>query len=239
MATHRIFSDHPLNGRETRLTIVGDEAQHALRVKRLGPGDPVVVLDGLGKIARCRIAASGKTGRDWSLDLSVEQVEEAPRVTPRVEVVSAAPKGARLADLIDGLSQVGTAAWSPLDSARSITEPGPGKLDRLERTAAEAAKQSGRAWRLEIGGAMRLADALRGPRVVLADVTGGAYEPTLAPTIRLLIGPEGGWTPEELAAARQASACIARFGPHTMRIETAATVAAGILLDIESRAARA
>jgi len=239
MATHRIFSDHPLNGRETRLAIVGDEAQHAVRVKRLGPGEPIVVLDGLGKIARCRIAASGKTGREWSLELAVDQVEEAPRVTPRLEVVSAVPKGPRLADLIDGLSQVGAASWSPLDSARSITEPGPGKLDRLERTAAEAAKQSGRAWRLEIGGAMRLAEALVGPRAVVADVSGVAYEPVGGPTVRLLIGPEGGWTPDELTAARQAGSRIARFGPHTMRIETAATVAAGIVLDVESRAARA
>ena len=92
MATHRIFSDHPLNGRETRLAIVGDEAQHAVRVKRLGPGEPIVVLDGLGKIARCRIAASGKTGREWSLELAVDQVEEAPRVTPRDRLGPVGPR---------------------------------------------------------------------------------------------------------------------------------------------------
>jgi 16S rRNA (uracil1498-N3)-methyltransferase len=58
--------------------------------------------------------------------------------------------------------------------------------------------------------------------------------PTHAPTIRLLIGPEGGWTPDELRAARDAGARIASFGPHTMRIETAAPVAAAVILHAES-----
>ncbi len=56
-----------------------------------------------------------------------------------------------------------------------------------------------------------------------AGETGGA-------PVRLLIGPEGGWTPAELGRARDAGATIARFGAHTMRIETAALGTAAILL---------
>jgi 16S rRNA (uracil1498-N3)-methyltransferase len=152
-----------------------------------------------------------------------------------VEVVSAAPKGPRLGDMIDGLSQVGAASWSPLDSARGVVEPGAAKLGRLERIAAEAAKQCGRAWRLEIGAGLRFEDSLGGGNVVLADALGAPYKASGQGTVRVLVGPEGGWDPRELDAARRAGVRIARFGPHAMRIETATVAAAAVILDVEGR----
>jgi len=132
--------------------------------------------------------------------------------------------------MIDGLSQVGAASWSMLESERSVTEPREGKMERLERTAMEASKQCGRAWRLEIGGVMKFAEAVRMEGVVVADVSGSAYERSGADVVRLLVGPEGGWAPEELQLARARGAAVCRFGPHVMRIETAAVVAAGIIM---------
>lgn len=237
MAPHRIFIDQPLDPRTTNLVVTGDEAHHAIRVKRLEVGDPVQVLDGRGRIAGCAVAATGKDGREWVLRLNVGQVEEAAPTRPRIEVLSAVPKGPRVADLIDGLSQVGAASWAPLETSRSVSDARPAKLERLERTAMEAAKQSGRAWRLEIGPGQRLDAVLRAQdaAVVVADASGEPYRPSGAPVIRLLVGPEGGWTNGELAAARAAGAAVARFGPHTMRIEVATAVAAAIILDAEGR----
>lgn len=237
MAFHRIYTDFPLAGSPRELTISGDEARHAVRVKRLEIGDPVQVLDGRGTVADCRIAAAEKRGREWGLQLTVIGVGRVAPARPRLEVVSAAPKGTRLAELIDQLSQVGAAMWSPLESARTVVEPGAAKLERLERVAAEASKQCGRAWNLEIGPAQAFDSAIRSAGAVLADASGAQYAPSGAECIRLVIGPEGGWTEAELDAARAAACRVARFGPHTMRIETAAVAAAAIVLDAETRAA--
>lgn len=238
MAIHSIYleSDTPLILGE--LVIHGDEAQHAARVKRVGAGDTVRVMDGSGHIASAAVLRAGKSSRgEWQLAVRVDSVVEAPRTIPHLRVFSAAPKGSRLADLIDGLSQVGAASWSLLRTRRGEVDPRPGKLERLERTALEACKQSGRAWRLEIGADVALSEAVKagpGVHVVMADASGEPYRRSDAKAVDLLIGPEGGWTPEELAAAGAANVRIARFGPHVMRIETAAVVAAGIILDTEA-----
>src|SRR5690606_33999030 len=127
----------------------------------------------------------------------------------------------------------------PLAAARTVVEPRPGKLDRLSRVAGESAKQSGRAWLLRIGSSATLSEALSGTDaasgnlVVVADHSGDPYRATGAAEIRLLIGPEGGFEPREIEEARAAGASIASFGPHAMRIETAAPVAAAIVLHVE------
>jgi 16S rRNA (uracil1498-N3)-methyltransferase len=139
--------------------------------------------------------------------------------------------------MIDGLSQVGAAAWVCLESARTVVHPREAKLARVERVAVESLKQCGRAWLLETGAKAAFSDALgQTGTVVIADTAGNDPLPTdapdLAPDLALFIGPEGGWTPEELAAARAVGAKVCRFGAHTMRIETAAVVACARLLPV-------
>jgi 16S rRNA (uracil1498-N3)-methyltransferase len=235
MARHRILiQTPPLPLAPGPLVVEGDEAHHAARVKRLQPGDALEVLDGRGMVGDALVAQITKERGVWRMSLEVRAVRREEPVRPRLEVCCPAPKGPRLADMIDGLSQAGAAAWMPLETARAITEPRAGKLERLDRTALEAAKQCGRAWVLEIGEAITLEAALReGGLVLVADASGGTYQKTGAARIRLLLGPEGGWTDQELASARAAGASIASFGPHVMRIETAAVVATGVILDRE------
>jgi 16S rRNA (uracil1498-N3)-methyltransferase len=217
------------------VTIEGDDAHHLIRVRRLEAGAPVTVLDGLGRVAEGKVAATRKHGRDgWALDVAIATIATEPRVSPGVHVLSSAPKGDRLGTMIDGLSQVGAASWAPLDTVRTVVEPGAGKIDRLERIAAESAKQCGRAWKLEIAPGLRFAQALEHPHVVIADGEGEAYRARGAETIRLLVGPEGGFSPEEVSQARAAGARVCRFGPHIMRIETAAVVAAAMIVSEEA-----
>ncbi|MFG0286002.1 MAG: RsmE family RNA methyltransferase [Phycisphaerales bacterium JB039] len=223
MALHRFF--HPELGPSAGpLTIEGEEARHAARVKRLRIGESVEVLSGVGRRAPARVGAIGKRGRDWIVELQTGQpVDEAP-IAPRIEVCSACPKGDRLEHMIDQLSQVGAACWRPLESQRSGPGPRAGKLDRLRRVAIEAAKQCGRAWLLEIGAPITLAEALRaGSRVVLLDASGEPVSVTTDNTT-ILVGPEGGWSESELTDARESGATVARLGPLTMRIEVAAVV---------------
>ncbi len=232
MPRHTLYHD-ALTEDSTEALISGDEAKHALRVKRIRDGDEVGVLNGRGlggmAIARTR-------GRDLLLEIREIGMQE--RVQPQIDVWTATPKGPRSGEMIDALSQVGAFGWSPLATSRANVDPSSARVDRLARVAMEAAKQSARAWLLEIGGAHSFEEALDGAGgggVVLADASGEAYDATGAEEIRLLIGPEGGWTNDELSAARDAGVRIARFGPHVMRIETAAPTACAIVIDAEQR----
>lgn len=248
---HRIWADITSRSPGDLVPIDPDEAQHALKVKRLGPADEIELLSGEGVIARATIvepeSATPQESRHGKRSRTAEQlwvrldaVRSVPPTTPRVHVHCATPKGQRVDELIDQLSQSGAASWTPLVCARSIVEPRAHKLERLERIAREACKQCGRAWTLAIHPSISLTSALSAAaharmHLVIADASGSPWEALSndraeSPQVALFIGPEGGFTPEELAMAQAAGARVARFGPHVMRIETAAVVATGILL---------
>lgn len=219
-----------------RLVVTGEEARHALRVKRVREGEEVLCLTGAGLTARAVVE------RAWrDLELRIVSRGEAPRVGPFVDVWAPAPKGPRAADMVDMLTQVGAGAWTPMRTERTEQDVSAARESRLERVAAEACKQSQRAWAMELRPAGRFDEALAGESgggapdgagvVVLADASGEAFlhaaRGVPAPEgVRLLIGPEGGFTPGEVEAARAAGAMVASFGPHVMRVEGAAAVAA-------------
>lgn len=87
---------------------------------------------------------------------------------------------------------------------------------------------------MEIGTGMTFDAALHGDgKIVLADASGEAYQPLGAGMLRILIGPEGGWTREELRRADECGVRVCRFGRNIMRIEVAAAISAGIVLAAE------
>jgi 16S rRNA (uracil1498-N3)-methyltransferase len=234
---HRILIEQPIPDPGQIITITDDEAAHAIRVKRLEPGEALGLLDGAGTVADGVVAAIHKGPRrdgGPGVEVRITARHLVPETRPRLSVLTATPKGGRVDEMIDGLSQVGAASWAPLSTARGVVDPREAKLARLERIAREAAKQCGRAWILRIDRHRAFAEALtdRSVRTILADASGLPFTtpPDAGSPIRLLIGPEGGWTPAELESARTAGATIARFGPHTMRIETAALAAAAVIM---------
>lgn len=233
MARHTIFLE-TLSPGAGRLEVDGPEADHARKVKRLEPGQTVTLLNGKGLVATARALEVRRT-----LVLEITEESSAERARPVVEVWSATPKGPRSGDLIDALAQVGAASWRSMDSARSVVDPGGNKIARLERIAHEACKQSLRPWALEIGAPGKFADAIKaepGVRLVLAHPDGEPYRPDGAERVRLLVGPEGGFTDQEISKARDAGAALCWFGPHVMRIEVAAPVACAIILNAEHAA---
>ncbi len=255
MSVHRIVVDFPLGdgvgvrgaaatpgSARGEVVIEGEEAQHALRVKRLEAGDVIELLDGMGRIATASVLAGGRSGRaGWTLTASIERVRVEARVEPRVVVRSAVPKGPRLSELIESLSQVGAEAWGELVCERS--EGGGARLDRVERIAAESSKQCGRAWRLEVLEPVGFEALVRGGsasgEVVMADAGDPGFRAGGAERNTILIGPEGGWSEREREMAREQGVAIASFGPHVMRIETAAPVAAALVIAAERHARRA
>lgn len=218
---------------------MGEEAAHALGVKRLRLGEGVELIDGRGGVCSACVIEGGSDsakpkGKPRELWVKILDARSMPPITPRLEVYTATPKGGRVDDMVDQLTQVGVAGWGPLVTARGVVDPREHKLDRLARIAKEACKQAGRPWAMDVLASCDLHTVLRaegGVRVIVADVSGASWSSSMSgDSLRLLVGPEGGWTELELNAARTAGATIARFGPHVMRIETAAVVAAGVVL---------
>lgn len=252
MSTHRILAPlpHPTAPEQAHGRIIhveGEEADHAARAKRLAPGESVEVIDGRGWIGEATVeqVTRGARRRPASLALRLSAVRVVEPVRPRVEVFASLPKGDRAAAMIDGLSQVGAASWHALECERSVASLTANKIERLRRVAVEAAKQCGRAWLLEIGERSPTPASAAGvrtrtsdehgvgpPRIVIADAGAPPYSAAGEPgsPVRLLIGPEGGFTDAELDTVRGAGAVEASFGPHVMRVESAAIVAAAIAI---------
>jgi 16S rRNA (uracil1498-N3)-methyltransferase len=235
MARHTIVLEG-LGDAADELEVVGDAAKHAVRVKRLGPGETVRVLDGRGGYALTKVVEAGRV-----LRLEIERRGELEPIRPAVRVVSSAPKGQRLDKMLDMLGQVGAASWSPLETKLGVVEPGEGKLARAERIARETVKQCLRPTPMEIGAAVGLDAALdaaasRGDRVVVADAAGEPYTGVGSESVTMLVGPEGGFVEAEYELMLGRGATMSSFGPAVLRIETAAVVGAAIVMDAERRA---
>lgn len=229
---HRIYTPEVelIVGRP--LEVSGEEAHHAARVKRLGPGDRVGLFDGQGHVAHAVIMSVDRAGRsDSILVVQPDKVDAVQPVRPRVSVFSPAPKGDALEWMIDQLSQAGAAAWGLLRTEHSEREPR--RLDRLVRTTIESAKQCGRAHLLELLPPITFDQALtsHGATIVIADAGGEAVpQRAVACDVSVLIGPEGGFSPSERQAIARSGASVIALGPHVLRIETAAVLAAAAML---------
>jgi 16S rRNA (uracil1498-N3)-methyltransferase len=221
-------------GDEVRL--VGDEGRHAARVKRLGPGEDVLVSDGAGTVLACTVTAV----LDEGLLLRVRSRRSVGRPAPSLVVVQALPKGDRAELAVEVLTELGADEIVPWAAARSITQwhgpRGDKALDKWRRTAREAAKQSRRAWVPAVAPLASTADVL----TRLAEASGlvlheDAAEPlgsAALPPVRQLVvvvGPEGGITADELAALTGAGATAVRLGDPVLRTSTAGAAALAAL----------
>jgi len=214
----------------------GDEGRHAARVKRLGAGEPLLVSDGRGTVAECAVAAVTPDG----LRVRVRTRRTVPAPDPRVVAVQALPKGERSELAVELLTELGADEIVPWAAARSIAQwPGPraGKaLAKWRRTAAEAAKQSRRAWVPRVAELATTADVARrlagGAGFVLheaADVALAGAGLAGSGEVIVVIGPEGGITADELAAFATAGAVAVRLGEPVLRTSTAGAAALAVL----------
>ncbi len=215
------------------ITIEGPEAQHLARVKRARIGETVGVLDGQGAMGFGEIAEITGSKQRPMVAILLDHIDMIASVEPRIEICSAIPKGDRLDRMIDQLTQIGVESWRPLICDRSERDPDSIRTDRIERIINEACKQCIRARLLLVQPPMTFTEALANTNVPTI-VCDGSGQSTIAPVkdtrSRLLIGPEGGWSDDERAAMRESDAQICRIGVHTLRLESAAVVAASISL---------
>ncbi|MFN7812497.1 MAG: RsmE family RNA methyltransferase [Planctomycetia bacterium] len=220
--------------REGRAELRGDEARHLARVLRASVGDEVRLFCGDGVEWPARIV---RIGRD-AIDLETgPAISDPPRSGPTRTIAVALPKGERQKWLVEKLTELGVDRLVPLETVRGVAEATAAARARLERSVIEACKQCGRNRLLEIAAprsvATLVAGAAPGIRIVVADPRGGPLAAALVaadPEVIGLVGPEGGFTDEELAAADSAGAVRASLGPHVLRVETAAVALAARLV---------
>jgi 16S rRNA (uracil1498-N3)-methyltransferase len=225
------------------------DREHALRVLRVAPGDRLEGLDGRGRAFGLEVTRAGR--RELELAATGEVREEPPPGAPGaplpwLEVRAPLPKGGRAEDMLGVLTQLGVARLVPLVTDRSevqAREASAGRLERLERAAGEALKQSGRLWMPELSTPIALTDpeALAGTclrlapgaprRLAEALASAGPGPWTRERPLALLVGPEGGWTPEEEARLEAAGALGGRLGPHVLRLEAAAAAGLAVLVE--------
>ncbi|MFB8088219.1 16S rRNA (uracil(1498)-N(3))-methyltransferase [Streptomyces sp. NPDC055992] len=220
----------------------GPEGRHAVSVKRLRTGEEVVLTDGRGRWAPGAVRSA--EGKD-RLVVGLEPVREEPRPAVRITVVQALPKGDRGEVAVETMTETGADGIVPWQAARCITQwkgdRGLKSLAKWRNTAREAGKQSRRvlfpdvadlATTKQVAALLAAADfaaVLHEDRDYDSEPLATVALPASGEIV-LVVGPEGGVSPDELAAFAAAGARTCRLGPTVLRTSTAGTAAAALLL---------
>jgi 16S rRNA (uracil1498-N3)-methyltransferase len=225
------------------IVLAGAEGRHAATVRRLRAGERADVTDGCGLVAECVVAGSGPGG----LELSVQARRQVPRADPAITVVQAIPKGDRGELAVEEMTEVGVDRIVPWAAARCVPVWQGARGERSQAkwrlTAREAAKQSRRAWIPEVAPLASTSDVAdlvaKADRAVVLEPGAAASLSRLtlpeSGDLLVVVGPEGGITPQESQSFRTAGALACRLGPTVLRTSTAGTVAAAVMLARSAR----
>ena len=226
-------------------------------VRRAAPGGGQARAEGAAAAARGRGLRHGRRGRRWRAEIggidgsrvTVKLLEALPdnEAPVRLTVYEGLPKADKLDFIAQKLTELGAAALVPVRMERCVVKldgrDGEKRRERLEKIAREAAKQCGRGMPLEVAAPMDWRMALRAMAahdllLIPWEEAGGtrlkdvfASRPD-ARDIGIVVGPEGGITPEEVEAMAAAGGRTVTLGPRILRTETAAVVAAALAMQL-------
>ncbi|MDF2702659.1 MAG: hypothetical protein K0S10_1605, partial [Rubrobacteraceae bacterium] len=188
------------------------EARHVLKVLRGRNGDALEVVDADGRLFFAELGA-GDEARVLEVLEGYEEVG--------LSLYQAVPKGGRMDLVVEKATEVGATKIVPLLTERGLVRPGDAKVGRWRRVAKAAARQSLRMVVPDVAQPVSFSEAVLeagGEGVLLHN------EPDLAPLeavvsapASLFVGPEGGWSEEELQAAEEAGLALAQLGPYRLR----------------------
>jgi 16S rRNA (uracil1498-N3)-methyltransferase len=206
---------------------VPDEISHQVsRVLRLRDGDQITLLDGLGAEVHCRL--------EGSECVVVERRQAGGEPSHQLVVWQALLKGDHLEPMIRHGTELGIARFGLFVSERCIVrELSPRRLERLRAIAREAAEQSERGIVPPVDEPIVFEKALQAAAsgsVLLFERHEGKRLSEMEAPVSVFIGPEGGFSPDEVAAAERAGLAIAGLGPRILRSETVAVAAAAAIL---------
>lgn len=235
--TDRYFLEKP--PAEGLTVLAGPEAHHLLHVMRAKPGDRVTLFDGTGMEYEARVERLRRNEADLAV-LSRLHVDR--EVACRIVLGVAVPKGDRQRWLVEKCVELGVARLVPCETNRGVAQPTETARSRLERAVIEAAKQCGRNRLMEIAppiSAMEYFRAVPPSAARFVAQPGGtatghavsaAANAASGGELFLAIGPEGGFSADELAAASEAGWLAVHLGPRTLRVETAALLLAALAI---------
>jgi 16S rRNA (uracil1498-N3)-methyltransferase len=218
----RFYVNCPLSVGPVVLT--GPESHHLATVLRARPGAAVCLFNGDGAEYQAEI-----------IEVHKKQVvmEITGRRTPqreldfRLEIAAPLPKADRGDFLLEKLTEMGVTRFVPLRTQRSIVNPREARLEKLERAVIEASKQCGRNVLMEIGPVTEWGAYCRDaelPPARLVAHPGGLPLSAECPAgdVAIAVGPEGGFTDDEIGMARSEGWRAVDLGPRILRVETAA-----------------
>lgn len=233
MSAHCRFLLDPARFNGGPVSITGAAARQIAHVLRLSAGDRIILLDGVGNEYDAVITRIGRDAVEAAL-----QDKRVSKTEPRLRLVIAVciPKGDKMDLIIQKCTELGAAEVVPLTSSRTVVDLDPAraaaKLARWRRIACEAVEQSGRAKCpavTEVTSLNELLEDRRGCDLVLVAWEGEERLPLKRAlseyrggAVMLVVGPEGGFTDEEIAFARAAGGRCVTLGRRRLRTETAA-----------------
>jgi 16S rRNA (uracil1498-N3)-methyltransferase len=228
-------------GSADTIVLTGPEAHHAGTVKRLSVGELTWLADGRGGLAEARVASVARE----RIVFTVTARRQLPEPEPRFVVVQALPKGERADLAVEVLTELGVDEILPWSASRSVTvwkgERAARGVQKWQRTAQAAAKQSRRPRVPVIADLADTATVARrvGAAVLSLVLHEDADDPLAAVKIEsnpaaanevvLVVGPEGGLSPEELTCFAEHGARAVRLGAEVLRTSTAGAAALAVL----------
>jgi 16S rRNA (uracil1498-N3)-methyltransferase len=222
---HRFFVD-PATIQGDRFAIPEPIAHQVLRVLRLGDGDEITLLDGVGGLVRCRL--------DDGSCIVVDRGRAGGEPSHQLTVWQALLKGDHLEEVVRHGTELGVARFALFVSERCVARDASSrKLERLQSVARESAEQSERGIVPPVDEPMTLREALTAAApgsVLLFERHQGRRLSELEPPAAVFIGPEGGFSATEVASAERAGLAIAGLGPRILRSETVAVAVAAAIL---------
>jgi 16S rRNA (uracil1498-N3)-methyltransferase len=222
MTVHRFFVE-PGTVHGDRFPLPAAIEHQVTRVLRLRDGAEIVILEGDGEEVRCRLEAGGLVVLDRRPSIGE------PR--HRLTVVQALLKGDHLETVVRQGTEVGVARFELVVTERCVAREVSGsRLARLRAVAREAAEQAERGVIPEVVAPVALAVGLGSGSVLLLERSDAPRLSELAPAARLVIGPEGGFTAAEVAAAQESGATVASLGPRILRSDSVAAAASAVVL---------
>lgn len=215
----------------------GPEGRHATTVRRLTMGERVDVADGAGALARCTVVAAER----GVLRLRADEVVQVPEPAPRLVLVQALAKGDRDDLAVEAGTELGVDEVVPWQASRSVVvwrgDRGEKARRKWQQTVRAAAKQSRRPRVPIVAGLASSADVRS--RVSGAALAVVLHEEAVQPLaavelpasgeVLVVVGPEGGITPDELSSFVQGGAVVCRLGPQVLRSSTAGPAALAVL----------
>jgi 16S rRNA (uracil1498-N3)-methyltransferase len=220
---------HPQQLQANQLLLTPQQQHYLLRVLRLRDGDKFIVIDGMGKWWLARL--QGEQGE------VLEPLEVKTELPVAITLMMALPKGNGFDEIVRCCTELGVTSIAPILSDRTLLNPSPQKLERWQRIASEAAEQSERAVVPTILQPVAFNTAIKETTATHRYIceARGDY-PHLQQVINktaneiiIAIGPEGGWTNQELEIAIASGFQPISLGRRILRAVTAPIVAISLI----------